>query len=246
MIDAIIVDDEKKAITALKNDLLEYCPEVKVESVFTNANEALLYLECHHPGIVFLDIELSIMNGFDFVAALQKPVQSNIIFVTAYNEFAIRAFKVDALDYLLKPIDPDELKRAVQKVLKLKKETHQKEAEQFAVRREATNNRIALPVNNGYHLINPEHIIYCKAAGSYTQVVLDNDKSFLISRNLGRTQDLLPKENFERVHQSFIVNLNQVKKYRKGESPEAVMTNDDIIKVSRQNKDRLAGLLGIG
>jgi two-component system LytT family response regulator len=176
---------------------------------------------------------MPLMNGFDFVRALKQPVLPQIIFVTAYSEFAVRAFKVNALDYLLKPIIPAELQAAVDKVIK----------NNFADAGPA--GKIALPVNDGYHLIDPAHIIYCKAAGAYTEIVLDNEKSFLISKNLGRTQELMPADYFERVHQSYLVNVNHIKKFRKGESPVAVMANDDIIKVSRMNKDRLAQLLGI-
>ena len=110
---------------------------------------------------------------------------------------------------------------------------------------DGSSEKIALPVNDGYNLIDPAHIIYCKAAGSYTKIVMDNENSFLISKTLGRTQELMPSVNFERVHQSYLVNLKHIKKFRKGESPTAVMANDDIIKVSRLNKDRVAQLLGI-
>lgn len=244
MIDAIIVDDEKKAIVTLQNDLEMYCPEVKVQAVFTRASDALLYLRSNTPQVIFLDIEMPLMNGFDFAAVLDKPLHMQIIFVTAYNEFALRAFKADALDYILKPAEPEELRRVVQKVMQ-RLAPYEAKNEKAPPTPEASRNRIALPVNNGYHLVEPHHIIYCKATGSYTKVVLDNDKSFLISKNLGRTQELLPKDAFERVHQSYLVNLNHIKKFRKGESSEAVMANDDVIKVSRQNKERLAQRLGI-
>ena len=245
MIDAIIIDDEKNAITALRNDLAAYCPDVHLQAVFTKTSEALTYLKTNSPTVIFLDIDMPVMNGFDFVAALELPVRSHIIFVTAYNEFAIRAFRVNALDYLLKPVNGEELKEAVNKVLTqvaVPAEAAQARTHSGA---EVPKGKVALPVNNGYHLVDPNQIIYCKAAGAYTQIVVENEKSFLISRNLGRTQELMPSGLFERVHQSYLVNLNHIKKFRKGESPEAIMVNDDVIKVSRSNKDRLAQLLGI-
>ena len=248
MIDAIIVDDERNAITALKNDLEMYCPEVDIKAAFTKASDALSYLKLHQPQVIFLDIDLPLMNGFDFVAGLEKPLRSHIIFVTAYSDFAIRAFKVEALDYLLKPVDPDDLRRAVQKASKKPHDEAlnlpSKSLSELQAS-EAIKTKIALPVNNGYHLIDPMHIIYCKAAGAYTQVILDNDKSLLISKNLGRTQEILPKDVFERTHQSYLINLNHIKMFRKGEASEAVMANNDVIKVSRLNKDRLVQLLGI-
>jgi two-component system LytT family response regulator len=249
MIDAIIIDDEKKAITALKNDLETYCPDVRLLAVFTKASDALVFLQSHTTQVIFLDIDMPVMNGFDFVKELKEPLPAQIIFVSAYSEFAIRAFKVNALDYLLKPVDPDELQDAVKKVIHrgIALPDQQMRLKNLAdhARAESPKGKLALPVNSGYLLVDPAHIIYCKAAGAYTQIIMDNEKSFLISRNLGRTQELMPPDLFERVHQSYLVNLNHIKKFRKGESPEAVMINNDVIKVSRSNKDKLAQLLGI-
>jgi two-component system, LytTR family, response regulator len=273
MIDAIIIDDEKSAIITLKNDLLAYCPEVNIRAVYTKAADALEPIRQNPPAVIFLDIDMPVMNGFDFIRALnptpEQAVSSYIIFVSAYSEFAVRAFKVSALDYLLKPIDPSELHDAVQKVL----DKHSLTVHQAILLQNFVNNgpapagspapiaaapianpaapkdrpieKIALPVNDGYNLVDPAHIIYCKAAGAYTEIVMDNEKSFLISKTLGRTQELMPPAQFERVHQSYLVNLRHIKKFRKGESPMAVMANDDVVKVSRVNKDRLAQLLGI-
>jgi two-component system, LytTR family, response regulator len=249
MIEAIIIDDEKKATIALKSDLETWCPDVRVQAVFTKASDALDFLQSHAPQVIFLDIDMPVMNGFDFVKRLKEPVHAQIIFVSAYSEFAIRAFKVNALDYLLKPVDPVELQEAVRKAVSRSQhvpdqQTNLKTPAGFP-RSENAKVKLVLPVNNGYHLIDAAHIIYCKAAGAYTQIILDNEKSFLISRNIGRTQELMPQDSFVRVHQSYLVNMNHIKKFRKGESPEAIMTNDDVIKVSRTNKERLARMLGI-
>jgi two-component system LytT family response regulator len=250
MIDAILIDDEKSALITLRNDLRAYCPGVKVQGEFTRAADALEYMVAKMPDVIFLDIDMPLMNGFDFVRALKQPVLPHIIFVSAYSEFAIRAFKVSALDYLLKPIVPAELQAAVDKVINrntmlFNQQAFLKNFVENGFMEAGPAAKIALPVNDGYHLIDPAHIIYCKAAGAYTEIVLDNEKSFLISKNLGRTQELMPADHFERVHQSYLVNVHHIKKFRKGESPVAVMANDDIIKVSRMNKDRLAQLLGI-
>jgi two-component system, LytTR family, response regulator len=250
MIDAILIDDEKSALITLRNDLRAYCPGVNISGEFTKAADALEHMKVKAPEVIFLDIDMPVMNGFDFVRALKQPILSQIIFVTAYSEFAIRAFKVNALDYLLKPIIPAELQAAVDKVIKGNTTVFDRGVllANFAengLTETAPSGKIALPVNDGYHLIDPAHIIYCKAAGAYTEIVLDNEKSFLISRNLGRTQELMPTDHFERVHQSYLINVRQIKKFRKGESPVAVMANDDIVKVSRVNKDRVAHLLGI-
>ena len=250
MIDAILIDDEKSALITLRNDLRAYCPVVNIQGEFTKAADALEHIKAKAPDVIFLDIDMPVMNGFDFVRALKQPVLPQIIFVTAYSEFAIRAIKVSALDYLLKPIVPAELQAAVDKVIKKNTTVFDRERlltnfTENGLTEAAPPGKIALPVNDGYHLIDPVHIIYCRAAGAYTEIILDNEKSFLISRNLGRTQELMPADHFERVHQSYLVNVRQIKKFRKGESPVAVMANDDIVKVSRVNKDRIAQLLGI-
>lgn len=248
MINAIIVDDEKSAIVTLKNDLRTYCPEVNVIECFTSTSKALEHVRQTPPDLIFLDINMPVMNGFDFLQSIDLETSPQIIFVTAYTDFAIRAFKVSALDYLLKPIDPDELKAAVQKVAT----KTVPRAEEHALYRNFQENlsgsqkaKIVLPVNDGYHLVNPEEIIYCRADGAYTEVIMNNDKSFLIAKTLGRTQELMPPEYFERIHQSYLVNLNHIKKFRKGESPVVVMINNDTLKVSRLNKDRLGARLGI-
>lgn len=250
MIDAILIDDEKSALITLRNDLQTYCPGVNILAAFTKAADALEHMKANEPDVIFLDIDMPVMNGFDFVRALKMPVRSQIIFVSAYSEFAVRAFKVNALDYLLKPIVPAELQAAVDKVINRNAMVFDqgrllKNFMENGFTEAGTSGKIALPVNDGYHIIDPAHIIYCKATGAYTEIVLDNEKSFLISKNLGRTQELLPADQFERVHQSYLVNLHHIKKFKKGESPMAVMANDDIVKVSRINKDRLSQLLGI-
>lgn len=248
MITAIIIDDERNAITTLMNDLAAFCPQVQVKQAFIRAEEALIFLRQHPVDVIFLDIDMPLMNGFDFVQALEKPVIPALIFVTAYSEFAIRAFKVSALDYLLKPIDPEELKAAVAKT---EKKEYSISQQQLLFNNLVTNYRnsgpekIALPVNDGYHIIDPAQIIYCRADGAYTEVIMNNEKSFLISKTLGKAQELLPKANFERVHQSFLINLAHIRKFRKGETPVAIMANGDIVKVSRLNKDKLAARLGL-
>jgi len=248
MIEAVIIDDENNAIIALKNDLQTYCAEVHVAACFTSGADALQYVRSSPPDVIFLDINMPVMNGFDFIH-LTADIRSHFIFVSAYSEFAIRAFKVNALDYLLKPIDPMELIATVEKISARKSVAADQAIllKNFINRHlpDGTKGKIVLPANDGYNLIDPAHIIYCKADSSYTEVVMDNDKSLLVSKTLGRLQELMPPEYFERSHQSYLINLNHIKKFKKGEQSVAVMSNNDVVKVSRLSKDRLAERLGI-
>jgi two-component system LytT family response regulator len=249
MIDAIIIDDEKNAIVTLKNDLMAYCPEVSVRAAYTKPAEAIHDINKNPPEVIFLDINMPLLNGFDFLKALDSQVKSNIIFVSAYSDFALRAFKVSAIDYLLKPINPLELIAAVEKIQTntMYNATQSRLLKNFFdnYHADAPKGKVALPVNDGYNLVDPAHIIYCRADGAYTEVILDNEKSFLISKTLGRTQELLPEVFFERVHQSYLVNLNHIRKFKKGELATATMSNHDMVKVSRLNKDKLAQRLGL-
>lgn len=247
---AIIIDDERNAILTLTNDLRDYCPQVNVTATFTKALDALEYLKAHRPDVVFLDIDMPVMNGFDFIRTILTVTQGNcqfhIIFVSAYSEFAVKAFKVNAIDYLLKPIEPIELTNAVEKVANSKKQEQEQLLKNFVEYYHQPNSRkIVFPTGDGYHFIDIDDIIYFKADGAYTEVVMLDDKRIMISKTLSKVQELVFAPNFERIHQSYLINLNYIKNFKKGDSPSVQMANNDILKVSRQKKESLAMRLGI-
>lgn len=247
---AIIIDDERNAILTLTNDLRDYCPQVNVTATFTKALDALEYLKAYRPDVVFLDIDMPIINGFDFIRTILTMTQGNcqfhIIFVSAYSEFAVKAFKVNAIDYLLKPIEPIELTNAVEKVAKSKKQEQELLLKNFSENYNQPNpKKIVFSTEEGYHFIDMDEIIYFRANGAYTEVMMLQDKRIMISKVLGKVQEQVVSTNFKRIHQSYLININYVKAFKKGDAPAVVMVNNDVLKVSRLKKESLAIRLGV-
>ncbi|HEX8677834.1 MAG TPA: LytTR family DNA-binding domain-containing protein [Segetibacter sp.] len=248
MIRAIIIDDEPRCISALQGDLEMFCPEVAVLEGCHSGKEGLLSIKKHHPDLIFLDVEMPWMNGFEMLEVFGGEINFKIIFTTAYDQFAARAFRVSAVDYLLKPIDSKDLMNAVQKV---KKELQDKEDNHHIsnllqnVKAPAEQQRIAIPTRSGYSFIPVNEIMYCKGSGAYTTVYLSNQKNVLLSKSVGETEQLLPAELFERVHNSVLVNIHFIDQFVKSEGAYVVMKNGDELSVSKSKKDQLLLRLGI-
>jgi two-component system, LytTR family, response regulator len=243
---AVIIDDEKNAVLALANDLAEHCPEVQVIASFTRAAEALEFLKCNPTDVVFLDIEMPILNGFDFIKAIDYTPKFQLIFVTAYSEFAINAFKVNAIDYLLKPVIVEELKAAVAKAAQNTNKSQELLLRNFADNQHhAQPKKVVFSTDEGYHFVEINEIIYLKANGAYTEIILLDNRRILISKTLARVQEVVPVQHFERIHQSYMVNIAHIRNFKKGDSPMVVMQNNDVLKVSRMKKEELANRLGV-
>jgi two-component system LytT family response regulator len=247
MIKAIIVEDEAHSITALQNDIKMLCPQVSIINVCRSAMDGLQAIQRQQPDLVFLDIKMPGISGFDMLYRLQT-ISSQIIFTTAYDEFAARAFRVSAVDYLLKPIDGDELVAAVQKAADLI--AHHKNSNK-AVSNMLHNaglpderQKIAIPNRQGYEFIIINDILYCKAEGAYTNIVLKN-KKLLLSRSLGETEQMLPVQLFERIHHSLLVNIRHITSYSRADGCYIVMDNDDQLSVSRARREQLLMRLGV-
>ena len=247
-ITAVIVDDEKHAVATLNWKLERFCPAIEVVRQFTDPNQALEYLRENQPGLLFLDIEMPRLNGFEILEELGEDLVMDVIFTTAYDEFGIRAIKVSALDYLLKPIQVQELKQAVEKFKQrhLSKSTRE---EQFKVlfsnMREpapATTGKIALATKEAIEFVAPEDILYCTSESNYTFVFLADGRKKLISRTLKDFEELLQGHNFFRVHHSHLVNLKQIKKFIRSGGGYLLMTDDTKLSVSRSKKDDLLQL----
>jgi len=246
MIKALIIDDEKHCSDNLQWQLKQYCPEVEVTAVCNNAEKGLDEIYHQQPQLVFLDVEMSGMTGFEMLEKL-KEINFDIVFTTAFNQYAIRAIKFGALDYLVKPIDKDELHAAVDKVIK---RTHGESLKQFTallthIRKsnDLSFQKIALPTIHGYELIPLNNIMYCESKSNYTNICLNNNQQILVSRTLKDIEELLDTEPFFRIHNSYLVNLQYAIRYTKGEGGFLVLNNDITLPVSRNKKEELLKLI---
>ena len=242
MFSAIIVDDELPGRQMLAGMMENFFPgRVKVMALCDSVEEALINIELHKPEVVFLDIEMPRASGFDLI---EKSGSHDflVVFVTAYNEYAVKAFKVNALDYLLKPVQRDDLHATLNKLDKrLKEDSKEWKDEVFkkiiALSSHSTP-KIGLPTMNGFVFIDVHEIIRCEADSNYT-ILCTTDKKIVVSRTLREVEETLKSYNFFRVHKSHLANLDKVMKYIKAEGGSLVMTDRSEIPVSRPAKEEL-------
>jgi two-component system LytT family response regulator len=241
---AIIIDDEKHCRNVLELLLQKYCPTVQVVACCEDGPSGLKAIELHKPSLVFLDIEMPGMNGFTLLEnCLQRTF--DVIFTTAYNEYAIKAIRHNALDYIVKPIDKDELLQAVSRV---KQHTTQPASPRIEnlieyLHRQKNGHRIALPTLEGLQMIQSEEIYYCESDGGYTRFFMRNGKILLISKTLKEVEEVLESKGFCRVHHGYLINLQYVQKYIRGDGGEVIMENNKNIPVSRNKKQEFLNQL---
>ncbi len=240
MLRALIVDDEKNSRETLANLLTEYCPEVEITGMADAAASAREAIHEQHPDLVFLDVEMPKGSGFDLLESLES-INFEIIFTTAYDQYAIRAIKVAALDYLLKPINIRELKNAVAKAVeKLKEKPAANGVDVLLNNIKNKNNkldRIALPTTDGLIFIRINEIIRCEASDYYTYFFLTDRQKILVSKTLKEYDELLSANDFLRVHHSHLINLNQVRQYFRDGGGYLQMTDGSKVEISRRRKD---------
>lgn len=243
---AIIVEDEKRSRETLKNLLEEFCVDVKVIETAASVDEAVTKIAALHPDVVFLDIELQTGTGFDVLSQL-RDINFEVIFTTAFEQYAIKAVKFSSLDYLLKPIDLEELQKSIEKAKKKKnQEVYKKQLETLMLNLKQQHpklNKICLSTADGFEFINTADILYCKAEGSYTTFILNNNSKLLVSKHLKEYESLLLEQQFMRVHNSFLINLNEVKKFVKSDGGYIIMNNNDTVSISRSKKDDFLELM---
>lgn len=245
-IKAVIVEDERNSREALKKLLLEYCNDVVLVGEASNVAEGIAEIKTMHPDLIFLDIELQTGSGFDVLEGLED-YNFDIIFTTAFEQYAIKAIKFSSLDYLLKPIDIEELKIAVAKATKQHRNRAYKEQLEVLIQNIKQQNyklhKLCLATSDYVEFVDVSNIIYCEANGAYTNFFLTNGKKLLVSKHLKEYENLLKEHHFYRVHNSYLINLYQVKKYVKTDGGYIIMNNDEIVSISRTKKEKFLWLM---
>jgi two-component system LytT family response regulator len=246
-ISAFIIDDEFQSREVISLMLAGMFPEIEIVGQADTVKEALAGIQEIQPQIIFLDVQMRNETGFDLLDKIDK-IDFEVIFTTAHNEFAVKAFRYSALDYLIKPIDASELQAAVQKA---KKRIHSKESsasEQIQLLTHHLNvtkkipDKIAIPTPEGLVFLLVQDIIYCHGLGNYTEFYMVNEKKITSSHTLKQYEEILSDNHFFRAHKSFLINLAHIKKYLRGEGGTAVMSNGQEIEIARRNKTAFLNL----
>ncbi|MBS1742702.1 MAG: response regulator transcription factor [Bacteroidetes bacterium] len=240
MIKALIIDDEQKARNILDHYVKNFIPEITEIKQADSVDAALALLKDYDPGIVFLDVEMPHKNGFDFLIAVKEP-SFDVIFTTAYNQYAIQAIRFSALDYLLKPVDPDELKAAVSRHAE-KKESAQEKKQLFdnlvqnIYKKDIRDFRIAVPSNEGVYFFTIDEILRLEADRSYTHIHLVGKRPFIASKTLKHFEEMLDEFQFIRTHKSHLVNPRHITRVS-NDNEFVLLTDGSKVEVSRRKKD---------
>ncbi|EDM34962.1 response regulator [Pedobacter sp. BAL39] len=241
-IKSIIVDDEPKSRSNLRQLLTEYCPDVEVIAEAGSATSALVMIAAHQPDLLFLDIEMGEISGFDLLKLLHGKQRFELIFVTAFDKYGIQAVKACAIDYLLKPINIIELSTAVDKAIKQigpKKENLRLKELVANIDRRIDEQKIAVPLADKIEFIAVSRIIRLEAEGNYTHFYLDDRKHLLICKTLKDYQELLERHHFIRTHQSHLINFHRISAYVKTDGGYIAMEDGSQVPISRQKKEEV-------
>lgn len=239
---AVLLDDELHCTEILSLILKQNCPEIEIVGIFNHPAEALLFLQSNSVEVLFLDIEMPFMNGFKFLNRLQ-PVGLHVVFTTAYDAYAIKAFKYSAFDYLLKPIDETELVQTVRKLINIKtsspKNLQLEHLLEIIRDKSQAPERIALPTLEGLEFVAVREILRCESSSNYTTIYFLNSAAMVVCRTLKEIEELLPAHLFLRVHNSHVINKQHVRKYIKGAGGIIKMSDDSEVSVSRLRRDQV-------
>lgn len=239
---ALLVDDESKSRTALRSFLSKYCPTIDIVGEAEGVKSGLEKIEELTPDVIFLDIEMNDGTGFDLIEQL-PAINCEIIFVTAFNQYAIKAFRYSAIDYLLKPVNPEEL---IQAVAKLSDESRISEIEQkleALMSNKTSIQKIAIPSMEGIRLEEVNNIRYCESDNYYTHIHLNSGEKLLVSKTLKEYDTILSEEGFFRIHQKYLVKVSEIKTYSKSDGGFVTLSDGTHLTVSRRKKDDLVKLL---
>lgn len=240
MLNAIIVEDELRSRMLMKDILKDHCPDINVIAEAEDINTARRAIETTRPQLVFMDIELKNSNSIELLNQLSN-IDFEIIFTTAYDNYALKAFKFCAIDYLLKPIDISELRSAIERAAKRIAKTHISNYLEVMIGNMKNQNfsehQIALPSQEGLIFVKVNDILYCGGEGAYTTVIMKNKKKIMASKHLKEFEEMLVEYKFCRIHNSSLINLNEVSRYIRGEGGQVIMSDGTMLDVSRRKKD---------
>jgi two-component system LytT family response regulator len=237
MIKAVIVDDEPKAIQGLSWELTNFSNDIEIIETFSNPEEAILYLNKYTPDCLFLDIQMPTMDGFQFLEKLSNK-DFAVVITTAYDEYAIKALKHEAIDYLLKPIDSDDLQETIKKIKKFNSRlVNSSKIEEALISFNERFDKKKITINTDGKLIflDIDQILFVESDGNYSTIVTSNQQNIVITKKLKEVDAILPEHYFFRIHNSFIVNLNKIKEFIKSEG-YVIMESNHKIPVARQRK----------
>jgi two-component system LytT family response regulator len=250
MITALLIDDDSNLRNGMKSLLARYAPDMHIIGEADSVESGIKAIDSLRPQVVFLDIQLGDGTGFDILEQLANKngkSSSHIVFITAHEQYAIKAFRFSALDFLLKPVDPEELEKVIAKInnavrdnssyahIDLLLENIRKKVDNFK--------RIALSTAEGIHLFEVSDIIRCESEDNYTKFYIKNNKPVLISKTLKEYEDLLTGHGFERIHQSHLINLSYLKSYIKKDGGYVIMSDNSHLPISQRKKERLQEIL---
>lgn len=244
MLEAVLVDDEEKALQSLKWELTHFSDDITVVASFTDPHEALDYLNKNQPDCLFLDIEMPTMDGFQFIQRLQNR-ELAVVITTAYNQYAIKALKNEAVDYLLKPIDSDDLKATIGKIRKHNRRNLTAEKlEHILLRHNARSSQRKITINTDGKLLflDNEDILFAESDGNYSTIYLSDGQKIVLTKKLKEVGELLPSGSFFRIHNSYIINLNKIKEFLKTDG-YVILKSNHKIPVSRQKKSDFLDLI---
>jgi len=234
---AIIIDDESDSRKTLRNFLQLFCPDVEVIGEAENVASGVKLLKEKQPDVLFLDIQMPDGTGFNLLEQIQ-PISFDVIFSTAYDQFALKAFEYSAVDYLLKPIDPDKLIQAVNKIKpNSTQEINQKIDTLLDNYQKKEAKKIGLPYSEGIEFIEIKNILRCEAADNYTNFILTDGRLLIVSKNISSFEKMLPAQTFHRIHKSHLINLVHLKKYVRSDGGYVIMMDGSELPIARRRKD---------
>lgn len=248
MISALIIDDEENSRSSLRGKLSLFCPDVNPVHEADDIATGLAALENFRPDVLFLDVQLAAETGFELLEKAQNEGvtwSGALVFTTAHDEYALKAIKFSALDYLLKPIEPEELVRAVRKVQQRAKGDDGKGINVLIENMKTQNmpKKIIIPSSEGLHIVNVSDILRCESSSNYTEFIMREGKNLLASKTLKEFDIMLSDYNFERIHKSHLVNMDCVKRYIHSDGGYLIMEDDSRIPVANRKKEYLMSLL---